>query len=46
MKNLNIFFSIFNLNPAIAIMKTPKHLLNAKDVATFMTGAETHTSKC
>ena len=34
-------FSIFDLNPAIVVMKEPKQLLNATEVTTCKTGVKT-----
>ena len=35
------FFSIFNLNPLIVIMKVTKHLRNATEVRAWRNGVET-----
>ena len=40
-----IFFSIFNLNPTILIMKVAKHLLNATEVTTCRNGVKIYHVK-
>ena len=34
------FFSIFNLNPAVGVMKESEHLLSATEVATCRSGVK------